>query len=929
MHRWLRTCKFRCEAAQPMAHVDMIERAERVSGGAEFLAGRHGVRATPVPLVLLASVAAQALLLASGAHAADTVIPNGATVTIGQVLTQEGDSLTVETGGAISVGDEIAVDAQVDGVTLAIAGTVQAGAATAVHLSDESILSLTGVIRSLGTGIEAGSGNVLDIAGTVSAATSAILIGGDQNQVTVESTGTLSATGNALQIGGDSNVITNSGDIAGDAVGVSLSHGDDNSLYNAGSISGGTRGALINGDGTLISNSGTITGGKSGLRILGSNSMVDNSGDITATGGNSYGLEFYGNGNLLVNSGAISGSETAVFASGTGNTVINAGYLAAGFNGVQFYQGGNALINSGTIIAASADGDGVYLKSSNSVTNTGDISGGFIGIAAADDNLIVNAGQVTGGTVALYAHASNVISNSGDISGGSWGIYAGSANTIRNSGSISGTLFGIEMESGNSLSNSGSIAGGEVGVFGQASNSVVNAGAISGDGWGLWLEGGGSLVINSGSISGGTAGLLVDAMTASTGNAIDNSGALSGGQYAVQLLGSGTTLNILAGSNIQGVLALGTGNVVTIGRGLNTAFTHTGDPTVTAASGMLVDSGTVIAAVDVTGLAAEDDRLADVTRALADAIDARLAAARRGGAGIATAADGSIRPVADAPPEPKVSAWATAIGGWSRHDADGHAAEYDSRLAGMVVGADRRLSDVLRLGAFAGYAVSGFDTETSSQSIDAKDYVAGFYAGLDQATWFANLSVSGGLSRQSSDRTVLNNTVAGGIEYAEASHDGLFLSPSVTLGTRLSLPHGTLTPSLRARYAIMALDGYEEEGSTADLTVDDRSVGLAELRGQLAYAAGPWNLSGGTMGLAVRGGADLTFSSASDIEAELLATSLSFDSGGEATAVRAVLGLDLSFLSNGGTSFNLTSELARGSSSSVDATMQIGIGMSL
>jgi hypothetical protein len=885
--------------------------------------------ASPVRLALLASVAAQALLLANAAHSADTVIPSGATVTIGQVLTQEGDSLTVETGGVISVGDETAIDAQADGVTLAIAGVVQAGAATAVRLSDESILSLTGVIRSTGPGVEAGSGNVLDIAGTVSAATSAILIGGDRNQLTVESTGTLSAIGNALWLGGDSNVITNSGDVVGDSLGIYVTQGNGNSIYNSGSISGGTRGVLVDGDGTLIGNKGAIAGVKSGLRIVGSDSKIDNSGDIIAIGGNGYGLEFYGSGNLLLNSGTISGSGSAVFASGTGNMVINTGHLTGGYNGVQFYRGGNVLINSGTIVASSADGDAVFLKSSNAVTNTGDISGGLFGIAAEDDNLIVNTGQVTGGTAALYARASNIISNSGDLSGGSWGIYAGSANTIGNSGSISGTIFGIEMGSGNLVSNSGIISGGEVGLFGQASNTVVNAGAISGDVWGLWIDGGDSLVVNSGSISGGTVGLLVDATNASAGNTIDNSGAVSGGQYAVQLLGSGTTLNILAGSNIQGVLALGTGNAVTIARGLNTAFTYTGNPVVTAESGVLVDSGTVIAAIDTTGFAAEDDQLADVTRALADAVDARLAAGRRSGEATAAAADGSIQPTADAPPEPKVSAWATAIGGLRRHDADGQTVEYDSRLAGMVVGADRRLSDELRLGVFAGCAASQFDTETDSQSIDTRDYVAGFYAGLDRAAWFANLSVNGGLSRQSSDRTILNNTVAGGIEHAEADYGGLFLSPAATIGTRFSVERGTLTPSLRARYAVMALDGYEEEGSTADMTVEDRNVSLADFRGQLAFDLLPWNGGGGLLQVTLRGGAGLTYSSSDAVDAELLSTALHFNAGKNGTAARGFLGLDVSYDAPGGVNFNLSSELGSGANSSIDAILQASVQMPL
>ncbi|MEJ2117725.1 MAG: autotransporter domain-containing protein [Pseudolabrys sp.] len=58
-----------------------------------------------------------------------------------------------------------------------------------------------------------------------------------------------------------------------------------------------------------------------------------------------------------------------------------------------------------------------------------------------------------------------------------------------------------------------------------------------------------------------------------------------------------------------------------------------------------------------------------------------------------------------------------------------------------------------------------------------------------------------------------------------------------TLGWgRSAAPAYTLTPSLQVRYVHAAFDGYTESGSTAKLTVGDRSTGDFEERGQLSLA---------------------------------------------------------------------------------------------
>ena len=113
-----------------------------------------------------------------------------------------------------------------------------------------------------------------------------------------------------------------------------------------------------------------------------------------------------------------------------------------------------------------------------------------------------------------------------------------------------------------------------------------------------------------------------------------NSGTVISEQsYAFFLGGGNATLNLLAGSAIQGGIYFGIPESATlnIGPGLNTALTLDGIPeTISIYGAPMVVQGSLVAVLDPTGFSAQDEMLTDVTRAIAGAIDGRLNAARFG-----------------------------------------------------------------------------------------------------------------------------------------------------------------------------------------------------------------------------------------------------------------------------------------------------------
>ncbi|MGL6183285.1 MAG: hypothetical protein ACRC2G_14010, partial [Aestuariivirga sp.] len=136
-----------------------------------------------IRIALWTSVGLGALFAAGLAHATDITVVDGETLTVPQILSGAGDTLTVETGGVIEVGTDTAVSATGSGVTITNAGKIW-GLKSAVELGDGNTLynsgTMTGEVHS---GLRIGSANSVTNSGTITNDYGAVNVTGTGNAV--------------------------------------------------------------------------------------------------------------------------------------------------------------------------------------------------------------------------------------------------------------------------------------------------------------------------------------------------------------------------------------------------------------------------------------------------------------------------------------------------------------------------------------------------------------------------------------------------------------------------------------------------------------------------------------------------------------------------------------------------------------------------
>jgi hypothetical protein len=635
-------------------------------------------------------------------------------------------------------------------------------------------------------------------------------------------------------------------------------------VFNSGTIGGpGGPGIITNGVVT-VTNSGTISSpGGDGI-FAGAGANIINSGTIKGAGG------IAGNNFLnLTNTGSIATVGLAINFSGAA-TVINSGTITStGGRGIfqNSFTSNLTVTNSGTITAAL---DAIWSDHANAtVTNSGTISSaGGHGIVAAFDVTVTNSGTITANLNAVRSAAANTtVTNSGTITSGADSI-TGLNTTVVNSGLIKSTFSSVVAGTSSVVvTNSGTImaAGAGAGVGSNGNVTVANSGTITGV-VGIQSQNGIVNVVNSGTVAGTTWGIL-----ALNGNGnVTNSGVISGfgGTAAIQFAGNPDILTLLPGSTIIGAILLnGGGDTIDFrGGNHNLTFDTLAGATVTGTTPFVV-SGNRAVAIDTTPFAMVDRNLLDFSRAVSSAVPQI-----EGSFTITTAAADSSSALAFAGPDgdastladdvaaiPGLSAYAdgstlpfkspTAVYGngtalWARafvgervQDEDGALLETHNRFYGGLIGGGWQARPNLRLGLFVGAGETRSQTDFYGETKSTLVF-AGLTGRYSWGASFLRFGLQGGHSKNDSTRNINNNLVAGGIENATASFDGWYVTPEATFGHRFALgAYGggayTLTPSLTVRYLHASLDGYTETGTTAPLTVGDRSADSFEERGQL------------------------------------------------------------------------------------------------
>lgn len=217
------------------------------------------------------------------------------------------------------------------------------------------------------------------------------------------------------------------------------------------------------------------------------------------------------------------------------------------------------------------------------------------------------------------------------------------------------------------------------------------------------------------------------------------------------------------------------------------------------------------------------------------------------------------------------------------------------------------------------------DTQFDAQSITAESYFAGLYGHHQMDRWSLDFALTAGFSDHETSRDVANNQVAGGIEIAQASYDGYFIAPEITLGTDLSLMGHIVRPSLRTGYVGTWFGSYIETGTVAPLSVNERQVHVLENRFQLAVVVSEdanhaVELRTGVDSQLILGGAK--------IDASLLEQGLSFDPGGDDASLSGFIGADFSAQIADNVAIFASAELGTGTQVSLRADVQIGARIS-
>ena len=354
-----------------------------------------------------------------------------------------------------------------------------------------------------------------------------------------------------------------SGRVSGSADGVSMFAFEDqattaqigtvNNLF--GGLIEGFRFGIIQSGGGTISNAGTINGGTNGAILIQTGFINNKTGAITNSGTINGTTAFVSlTSASLTNSGSMTSAKPALFADlQTGPlsvTNLATGSMTGGTSGIHSQASSFSLTNSGTIrgngsydgFDAAPDGGLDIMGGPGTIQNSGTISGQRFGITTAyvlnpSTNLL--EGRAIGTTV----------SNSGNIVGDTdTGVRLIGGGSVTNSGYIAGrigaTADGVWMMAYNTQPL-GSFA-----TIGSVTN--LAGGVIEGNRRGVTLANGGS-VNNAGTISGNAAAIRIVALAGDPGRTgtVTNSGTLNG---AVELIGLASATATNSGS-VSGYVA--------------------------------------------------------------------------------------------------------------------------------------------------------------------------------------------------------------------------------------------------------------------------------------------------------------------------------------------------------------------------------------
>lgn len=797
-----------------------------------------------------------------------------------------GETCTIEQGGSIDTAAGNAINATGPGFVVINNGLLDPGNANgnrAIFGSPGNDATLSGSVFN--TGIINGNNQAIRLGGDIET-----LVNGETGTIEANLTSTVSS---AVRTISNLDYAENHGRIAGGSLGIWATQ-SIGTLLNSGTIVSGEfvsntqfGSAAVRSGANFEFGSGqigTLINYETG-RIIGG----DGSSGVAAISNSGLETEGFGTIGLLINEGLISGGgdtegtrgQHGVYADLEITSLLNGkSGLITGYNtGVLLGTNGTlvSLTNHGTIIARNQSEEGV--------------GGASQGVGTWYLGTLENHGTINGGKVgvAVIMEAERIV-NTGSIIGGN-------RDAIRIFGDQDG---GAEVDGGylNSLHNTGYIAGGNSAILARGIGEITNSGKI----WG----------------QNGIAILEEDEGETETD----------------------TVLNLLAGSNLEGLIDLGGGdNILNVGAGLNMATTFAEEPIIGDIAGPHVvnptTDGSQVIVVDPTGFAAAQVWLGSITNSIFNAIDGSVRSDGIDGqeAAFSLMGDGrQIRPVANVDATGTGHRfWGAAFGGSRDQEGSGATVDLNETYGGMLLGIEGIKAGGLRIGAFAGGSTSQIGLQSAIQDIEVSAAFGGLYVHQDWTSHWVRAVVTGGWADHETTREIANNLVDGGIETAQADYDGYFVSPAITLGGRLDelMPDNPLLASVRVHYAGLFIDAYSETGVSTPLTISDQDVHLVGARAQFALPFLQTGADGAQFNFESRIGIDAQFNlGGPGVEATVAGLPLEFTASFEDEVASGFVGASISRISADGHGlFRATTEAHLATDGSHEIRAQLAAGL--
>jgi hypothetical protein len=549
-------------------------------------------------------------------------------------------------------------------------------------------------------------------------------------------------------------------------------------------------------------------------------------------------------------------------------------------------------------------------------------------------------------------------------------IASGNAITY-NSGSVNVTAYtatGIFTQSANG--NAVTVNNGVVSVVG--TNTFVNGGGGA-TGFGTAPPGfsvgiantafnGGSVVYNAGVISVTGPNNVGVYISSNSTSVLINSGIISApGGIAVEfapVVNDPAVLTLLPGSFITGAINLiGPGDFVNMFAGNQNLTFNTLTGVNVSGNVPFVVLGNRLVSVDPTGFAVTDRSLMDFTRAISATLGGRVNEAWSNGSagsmralgfagyddspsrfedtfsrvmGYAKSPDGALvfkNPTATSPDGTTV--WAKGFYGQHIQQADGAFGPLLHNVTnfyGGALGADKLIQPDLRLGGFVGGGETRTTIDFNMGKVNADIGFGGIYGRKDFGAAFVDFALLGGHTDNHTTRNINNNLVANGLEVATAGFGGWFVSPEVAAGYRYAIgPNWTVTPAGHLRYLAASYDGFTETGSTANLTVGNRSVQNLEERIDLTLTRN-WLSDMGRLQLGLTGGGlGQQRTGGDNVNAILLGQALAFATPGKSSITGGYVGGSVDWRMRNGFGVFGATEYTKYSDSSSTITGKAGV----